>query len=199
MNDQPVEARNTYDQLITQFKSNANASRWTIRSAVADYISQNYPTVISKLQHSRQPKARRQRTFGDRVLDRVEPIQTEQFASAEKSLASSFANNKQWKRTARDPSHALSISACPKKGERSQPNRRNFFERSFQLPLTTELHYRLGDPIMSKKNMKVRSEHFQLINNTETPTKFTPFRFTTLPIANFKSIDIKRPKKHLPN
>ena len=176
LNDQPVEARNTYDQLITQFKSNANASRWTIRSAVADYISQNYPTVISKLQPLQTTEG-----LAASELSEIEfwigssQFKLEQFASAEKSLASSFANNKQWKRTAETLLTLCRSQLAQKREKEANVTAETFLKDHSSSLLTTELHYRLGESDYEQEKYERALEHFQLINNTETPTKFTPF------------------------
>ena len=176
LNDQPGEAKKTYDQLISQFKGNANVIRWNIRSAVADYIRQNYAEVISKL----QPIQASGKTDASQ-LSEIEfwigssHFKLGQFAASETSLANSFVNNNQWKRTAETLLTLCRSQLAQKKDKDANVTAETFLKNHASSPLAIELHYRLGESEYEQEKYEAALEHFQLINKLESPTKFTPF------------------------
>ena len=176
LNDEPGEAKKTYDQLIAQFNGNSKVNRWIIRSAVADYISENYSEAISKL----QPLTASNEIDANQ-LSEVEfwigssQFKQSQFAKAEKSLAKSLAANKQWKRTAETLLTLCRSQLAQKKNAEATATADTFFKTYSNSPLATELHYRLGEFDYEQEKYKSALEHFQVINKLESPTKFTPF------------------------
>ena len=176
LNDQPDEAKQTYDQLITQFKGNAKVNRWTIRSAVADYINENYSKAIAKL----EPLATNREADANQLSEVEFWIGSSQFkqgkfADAEKSLANSFVANQQWKRTAETLLTLCRSQLAQKKDKEATETADTFLKTYSSSPLATELHYRLGESDYEQEKYKSALEHFQRINNLESPTKFTPF------------------------
>lgn len=176
LNNQPGEAKKTYDQLISQFQGNANAIRWNIRSAVADYISQNYSEAISKLQ-SIQLSGKIDASQFSEIEFWIGSSQFKlgQFSNAEKSLANSFAKNNQWKRTAETLLTLCRSQLAQKKDEDASTTAEVFLKNHSSSPLATELHYRLGESDYEQEKYKSALEHFKRINSLEPLTKFTPF------------------------
>lgn len=187
LNDQPDEAKKTYDQLVAQFKGNAKAIRWTIRSAVADYISENYSQAISKLQPLTASKE-----VDANQLSEIEfwigssQFKLGQFADAEKSLTNSFAKNKQWKRTAETLLTLCRSQLAQKKATEATTTSEIFLKNYSNSPLATELHYRLGESDYELEKYQSALKHFQLINNLELATKFTPFSLYNAAYCQFQ-------------
>ncbi len=173
--DNPVEAEKTFDELLAKFKDNPKATRWIVRSGLAKYIQQKYQATIdlisANLVRIEDPaqKAEALHWLGSSYFN------LEDYANAAKTLQASLDTDRSW---GRSDETLLTLARSALKND-SPAQAKSVAEQLVKdfpnSPLIGDAFYYLGESDYQTGNYAAALEQFNTVITQYADSRLLPY------------------------